>query len=267
MKAVLENSFRILLFMAFVAFSVVAVWHSIESDSGTAVFMFLGAAFLSLVFAYLMRFKRFEIKALGITGELWENKQEEAEDVIRRLQKISPALAACSYSALAGIGRFSGAISKEDRYLMAAELTRQLEDVGVPAEEIEVSRKHFDGLMLVDMSTPIWNRIRERLREIESELAKGTKNISSPIKADDPKWLEHVERSRSIQGEIQRLAAARSDIRRGNKDVVDRIRDFLDNSDYFDQDASAAIMDNAENEIQDIQAYIADQEPPKCVTD
>lgn len=246
---------KALLFLSGISFfAYVAFLLSLEDKSAEAT-VAAGAGSLLLIFAFLSSFKKF--KVLGVEGELWEDKQKEAEKLIAQLKAISPSLAAVSYTSLAGIGRFSEAVPSDEKFKLAVELTTKLQEIGVDTSDIEIARKHFDRLFLYDMASPIWKSYHDILRA-EQEAANAAQNaIARPIDPNNEDYNLAIERSRKIATAIQEFREIRERSLNDNADVLERIEKFATESEYVTDAQKKATEAEHSILIRNIRSYIA----------
>ena len=69
-----------------------------------------GAGVISILFFYLSRFKK--IEAFGVKAEAWDQKMQEAAELIDRLQGLSAAVAGPLFTIVARMGRWDASSRK-----------------------------------------------------------------------------------------------------------------------------------------------------------
>lgn len=162
-----DNMLRWVILATCLALTSVGVYLVLVDKVAAATLCF-GAAFVFLIFVYLTRFKKFS--GFGITGELWEDKQQEAADLIYKLNKMAFAYARPIVSLAAFTGRWSSGFTRRDRFKILEDVLESLRMNGAQQDEIEKARLDFDRMVAVDLMIPIMMVIDKFCNEHSSKL-------------------------------------------------------------------------------------------------
>lgn len=124
-------------------------FHLIYNDKITNAAVVFGLGFLSFIYANLSRFKRF--KGLGFEGELWEDKQREAADLIDRLKSVvSIYTHELVLSKVVG-GRWVDEVDWEGHWRLYDDLTSQHAALGQKIDFTSL-KKRMDDYFLCDLT-------------------------------------------------------------------------------------------------------------------
>jgi hypothetical protein len=149
-----------------------------ENNTGATICIVAGL--LVLVFVYLSRFRKFS--GLGFTGELWDDKQKEAAELIERLKLTSFAYARPVISLAGFVGRWTDGFSRRDRFTILEEIVQLMKVNGASDAQIADARKDFDRLVAVDLVIPIKKLIDKFVSQSADEFEKGMRSkFGSPI--------------------------------------------------------------------------------------
>jgi hypothetical protein len=147
--------------------------------------IFSAAAIFALIFAFLAKFKRF--KGLGIEAELWEEKMEEAEQLIGRLR----TLALSSYRPIAQL------VAKTGRPLSKGLSRREMHDVTEALSSHMKSYKGIEPHEINEVLRPLYLRVESEICSViaggirtclvmnANPLRKEAGQIPSPIEGDN----------------------------------------------------------------------------------
>jgi hypothetical protein len=127
-------------------------------NSTTDAAVIFGLGFLSFIFANIARFKRF--KGFGIEGELWENKQQEAADLIERLRDVVTIYTRELVLGKVKAGRWGPRSKWKDHWALYDELITQHAELG---QKIDFSslKNEIDTYFLFDMTRSEISKIRD----------------------------------------------------------------------------------------------------------
>jgi hypothetical protein len=162
-----DKVLRWTVFAACLALSIVGVCLILVDKVAGAALCF-GASFVFLIFVYLARFKKFS--GFGITGELWEDKQQEAAELIHKLNKMAFAHARPIVSLAAFIGRWSSGFTRRDRFKILEDVLESLKMNGAQPDDIAKARSDFDRMVAVDLIVPITSAIDKFFNAYDANL-------------------------------------------------------------------------------------------------
>lgn len=128
-----------------IGFSVYFIFKGEITDAAIV----FGLGFLSFIFANLARFKRF--KGLGFEGELWEDKQKEAADLIERLKSVVSIYTHEVVMARVADGRWQDEIDWEGHWKLFDDLTSRHAELGQKID-FTLLKKKIDDYFLLDLS-------------------------------------------------------------------------------------------------------------------
>lgn len=150
--------------LAFLALSLFKVYEDKVVEAGGIALI----AVMCLVFSNLTRFKRF--KGLGFEGELWEDKQKEAADLIDRLKNVVSIYTREVIMSNVKRGRWSDGEGWKSRWTLYDDLVTQHADLG---QKIDFSdlKYQMDTYFLFDMCM-IDNTLQRSIMKAE-EKARG----------------------------------------------------------------------------------------------
>lgn len=231
-------------------------YEKIQSSS-----ILFGAGIIVLIFSFLSRFKRF--KGLGIEGELWEDKQEEAEQLINNtkenIEKLKNSVSTISeiaYTSLASIGRLNP-VPKEYKLSATDKLDKNLKELNFTKEEILEVKHYLNFLITFDLASKLVNEIKLILAKLSTEENKKLTDYPSPTQANDTVYKQLIEDRKSISNEIEK-AKLLTDIHavQGFHDIVEQISSFLSESPYFSDDEIEVFKNENEDRFLDLEHFV-----------
>lgn len=145
----------------FAVFGLVLFFKCFElvfANKITDAAVIFGLGFLAFIFANIARFKRF--KGLGFEGELWEDKQKEAADLIERLRDVVSIYTREVVLGKVKAGRWGPSSNWKDRWALYDDLITRHSELG---QKIDFSslKKEIDDYFLFDMTSPQISKIRD----------------------------------------------------------------------------------------------------------
>jgi hypothetical protein len=170
-----ERCFLFLISLIFLAFSIKFFLNS-EIAGATASFVMF---FLCLIYANVSRFKRF--KGLGFEAELWEDKQQEAADLIDRLKNIVQVYTREIIMSKVMSGRWGGASAWPDRWALYEELVGQHDTLGQKIDFLPLKEKVY-RVMVFDAVNSLSSKIQPALTKAFSDANNAiSKEFGDPI--------------------------------------------------------------------------------------
>ena len=124
---------RTILFISAISLLTLGAFLAYKNNTGSATSAF-GFGILVLFFAFIHEFQKF--KGFGIEAELRE-KIREADDTIKKLRDIALPLAAINLRMLNRLGRWSGPISRKDRFEFVDSIGKELKGLGISDRQLD----------------------------------------------------------------------------------------------------------------------------------
>jgi len=172
-------------------FTFVFLWTG-QITSASAVF---AMSFFSFFYSNLARFKKF--KGLGFEAELWEDKQQEAANLIDRLKSVVTVYTREIVMNNVMRGRWGGAESWQKRWDLLHELEGRHSELG---QQIDFSDlKHdVESVFIFDLCSPLASSVRQSIETAKADAAKSlSARFGSPV-TDLDGWNKSHEALRSI---------------------------------------------------------------------
>lgn len=178
-KWLLANWERVLFVVVGLAF-LGSSFYLIYFEKVTEAAAVFGLGFLSFIYANVSRFKRF--KGLGFEAELWEDKQQEAADLIERLREVVSIYTREVILGKVTAGRWSGKSDWAGRWKLYDDLKTQHNTLGQKIDFTGV-KKVMDDYFLFDMSLPEINKIQQATNKGKNAAREKIANeFGSPIR-------------------------------------------------------------------------------------
>ncbi len=159
-------------------FFVSSVGAALFGNSSGAGVLVVGLA-LCLVFLFLSRFKRF--KGFGLEAETWEDKMDEADRVIARLDHLAMTMAEITYRQLSRSGHFGAAFHACELQRYVDQLDKTLLDAGIDAERIEELKRPVHRINMFDIFSDASKEIWEYLEDLKTARREPMKKFSGPL--------------------------------------------------------------------------------------
>ncbi|MBI5426780.1 MAG: hypothetical protein HZA02_00705 [Nitrospinae bacterium] len=134
-----------------------------ENQTGSAATYTV--AIICLIFVFLSKFKRF--KGLGLEAEMWEDKMEEANVLIEKLQALAIATAQPILKIVTRIGYWDSSFSSSELEEVKNEYSKIFREMGVSLDRIPDLGKTMDDSI-------------EKMKQHEQEQANKKKGQASP---------------------------------------------------------------------------------------
>jgi len=207
----LDNSLRIILFIAAIILFGFGIYMSLNNNGVNAIATY-GAGISCLIFVYLSSFQSFE--GLGIKAKLLDQKIEESDAVIKRLQNMLVLIAGMLFSLGARMGRLGSGMPRSDRYHLTEEIEKELLANGVPAEKLEIAKSDLHRFNTIDLYYLIFKDLRkfasEKHQVLRNELGTKLSEKNSPNKILDANKIESKIKSiENLQEKLEALISLR----------------------------------------------------------
>jgi hypothetical protein len=218
-----------------------------------------GAAILSLLFAFLSRFKRF--KGFGIEGEMWDQAQERAGQLSEMLQtrldaidRVLVSMATVAFSALSSSGRM-GPLPRRRIAEHVDQLDRDLREAGLPAERIEEAKTEYYRHVAFDLARPIYSAILEELVAVSRSVSEAMAQFRQPIDAKDPQHQALVAQHRAI-GEAQHQLRSILENFRDYETLLARLEQFLETTAVIDSTKKVSLRSTIKDHVADLKHFV-----------
>ncbi|WP_051442621.1 hypothetical protein [Mesorhizobium sp. WSM3626] len=215
-KWFLVNWERVLFVVVGLAF-LSTCFYLIFAEKVTEAAVVFGLGFLSFIYANVARFKRF--KGLGFEAELWEDKQQEAADLIERLKNVVSIYTREIIMSKVTEGRWGGKPKWQSHWALYDELAEQHDQLG---QKIDFSalKKSMDDYFLFDLCELPTDRLTKILWDERAKVRQMiSKEFGSPISDADG----HGKRIRQLNETEFRIVDAFEISKNGNlaQDTLD----------------------------------------------
>ena len=196
-----------------------------NTESATSVF---GSGILVLFFAFIHEFQKF--KGFGIEAELRE-KIREADDTIKKLRDIALPLAVINFKMLNRLGRWSGPISRKNRFEFVNTIGKELKELGIPdsqLDELNAETHTFnENDLLHEIGSAIYSVFKVKIDQIQLDIkeplqGKGALDPNAMIKLNEKNSIHQnlVDTVNEITSNIRLMG---EDWRKnGNPDLLEK---------------------------------------------
>lgn len=157
-------------------FSGYQLWLSDEAAFATL----FAVAFFCFFYANISRFKKF--KGLGFEAEFWEDKQQEAADLIDRLKAIVGIYSKEMILSKAMMGRFSSGNRWPEVWSLFDTVSAQHNKLGAKID-FAPAKRELDDLFLFDLLMPAYREVQKTLQAAQTRVReKIHAEFGSPVK-------------------------------------------------------------------------------------
>lgn len=190
----IEILIRTLILFIALSFFGISVYFTFM-DNFKAMVAFLTMGMLCLILVLLSRFKRF--KGFGFEAELWESKQEEAEQIIVLLRSLAITVSRQILTLSSRAGRIHSATPRDELFALRDNIDQILVKANVPASERENVASEFYRYTAIDMIHNIFDKITKNIGDKKIDSSQSPAKIKSDIKtaiqiANDPKVIDFI---------------------------------------------------------------------------
>jgi len=166
-----------------------AIWFGVEGHVGTMATAIM-AGLACLFFSHITKFKR--IKMTWFEAELWDDKQEEAAQLIDRLNHLAAATAHPIYSMLAVQNDIFGVIGEEEVDAMVAEIDQTLLRAGISQADMNRLKDDVHRSKVRSSIRPMSNLIKSKTTVWGNELMAKVGEFSQPFSSEDAVTVEEL---------------------------------------------------------------------------
>jgi hypothetical protein len=221
-----------------------------RGDAPAAATIYVAAVFC-LVFAFLSQFKKFS--GLGFAGETWEQKMQEADELISRLRGLAAVIAEPVFIAMARLGRWDSHLTRQERYDISTKLEAELSRNGVYREDIDQARKELDRVNTFDMAKPLFDAVYRKIQEKVDERRRAVDAFPQPITAQD----EHATAAQQwLEATKAQLMFARMDRIKPFTTLPNVFLERLTTRPVLTHEERIALREQCREEIDDLQYYV-----------
>lgn len=219
---------------------VLMIWGGVLVSVGNNLaWMIFSAGGFCLFFAFLSRFKR--IKGLWLAAELWEDKMEEAEEVIKSLQSLSVAVSKPIISAITRMGRWDSGMPRREKLDTVKQFENILRGHNVPEDKIDEALQDWHRFNTRDLAAPIVDDMRthisERIKRVRAEMTS----------SEEPSELTRLVK---ISGEIKNIYGMDTP-----EKIMDMFEKTLGDDACFPGDEREIFFNAHKEEIEDLRYY------------
>ena len=208
---------RTILFISAISLLTLGAFLAYKNNTGSATSAF-GFGILVLFFAFIHEFQKF--KGFGIEAELRE-KIREADDTIKKLRDIALPLAAINLRMLNRLGRWSGPISRKDRFEFVDSIGKELKGLGISDRQLDElnSETHIfnENDLLHEVGVGIYSVLKEKNDRAQLDMDNAMMNMKEPLQgkgALEPSAMIQLTEKTSIhQKLVETVTRLQSDIR------------------------------------------------------
>lgn len=152
-------------------------------------------AFFSFFYSNLARFKKF--KGLGFEAELWEDKQQEAANLINRLKSVVSVYTREIVMNNVMRGRWGGDESWRKRWDLLTELEGQHAALGQDIDFTDL-RNEVESVFIFDLCSPLSSTVRQSIEAAKAEASKAaTVRFGNPV-TDSEGWNLYHQQLRAV---------------------------------------------------------------------
>ena len=148
-----------------------AIDSSVGNVSGGAACF---AAGILLVLLFSFDVKKFNV--FGLAAELRE-KISEADKILDTLRGISLPISEIAINTASQAGRYDSVVPRKKLYDFVNSISKELEGMGVKAEEIERVREAWYLATSIDMALPVHTEIQKQIHAYHSQAIQKNEDI------------------------------------------------------------------------------------------
>jgi hypothetical protein len=176
--------------------SILAGVHAGVSDRVAAAGVLFAAGIVLSLLSNLHRVESF--KAFSVEAKLrtLDYKIDEADRLLSQIRGASVLMAEISFQMIARIGRFGGAVPKDEALELSDKLIAQLRSCGATGRQIEECMKPWKRINVWDMSRPLFDAVKHLVDLKQQAFREQSAAIPQPINASNPEYIRITEESR-----------------------------------------------------------------------
>ncbi|WLH64839.1 hypothetical protein [Pseudomonas sp. FP2300] len=158
----------------------------------------LGAGLLFLFSATIERFESLKGMSLEVTTRKLDDKIHEASEVVKELKQLAEISGHTLSLLAARVGRWGGSFTFEESYLLAQQVRDNLTSLKCEKNTITHALNPWVTVVIADLGRKLLAPVTEELNALEQQLRRERDKIPQPIKADDPAYLELVQKINAL---------------------------------------------------------------------
>lgn len=163
----------------------------------------LGAGLLFLFSATIERFESLKGMSLEITTRKLDDKLHEASKVVKELKQLAEISGHTLSLLAARVGRLSGPFTFEESYHLAQQVRDNLTSLECEKTTINHALSPWVNILMIDLGQKLLRPVTEELNTLERKLRGERDKTPSPIKPDDPEFLELTRRINMISSHLR----------------------------------------------------------------
>ncbi len=234
------------------ALFVVGSILSLRTEPASATVTYAAAIFC-LIFAFLSRFKKF--KGLGIEAELWEQKQQEAVELIEKMRSIAETAAEQLVNLSVRTGRADVTTPRREFAELVKKIEVTLSSVGVDQARREQIKHPYYKITAVEMAQEVTEKIDGAIQQkINDQQAKVNKfgSTVSPDKKDaydkEVARLSQIKRQKVDWGGILSNAPG--------PEIVSTLEGAIDAADCLSADEKDKLRADLSERVDDLKYWV-----------
>lgn len=220
--------------------------HLSLSDKVTNATATYGAGVICLIFVYLSSFQSFE--GLGIKAKLLDQKIEESEAVIKKLQKTLILMASTLFSLSSRSGRLDAGMSRIERYRLVEEIEKEFLGNGISKEDIDAAKNDWHRFVTIDLLSPIYKSLQNIISKKQSELMVELQSKFGLPEIEEVKLRSHD--SWEFERNLKELFKIKD-----YKSIPEKLKEIVDSCIALSEKEKEDIYKNLKEEISDIEYY------------
>jgi hypothetical protein len=234
--------------------SVVVMGYQDKVGAETATYT---AAVLCLVFAFLPEFKKF--KGLGIEAELLDKKIEETDNLLKQLRDITAPMSEMLISSTARAGRLGSAMPRSQKYELMQRIETELKKCGVDEEQLEKTKQDWHFYNIFDLSSPIFEKIQNKLQPIQQEREKKLREFKQPIAPDkQDEYKQLIDNRNEVSKEMDKFRDLRQ--LKNQRNLAKKITKEIEESENLSTLEKQELNSEIEEELRDLEHYTKHKE-------
>lgn len=186
------------------------VCRVIANDITSASALF-AMAFFSFFYSNISRFKRF--KGLGFEAELWEDKQEQAQEVLERLETVFQILTKQALLAKIGSGRFHPGPDWSENWSLVEQFRTANADLGFDGGIAEI-KSRMDAQFAFDVAvTSVQNILAPAVQRAKNATAQKRRELEKEQGRDSAELKRLNDLLASCPSEPGRLSKVQNPVK------------------------------------------------------
>jgi len=246
---------RWIILILSISLFVSGVVLSFQGDTRSAIATY-SAGIISLFFVFLTQFKKF--KGFGFEGELWEDKMEEAEELIKGLRSLSVAVSKPIISTIIRMGHWGGALSNKDKLDMVKQIESALKDNNIPGDKVEEALRDWHRFNVGGLTGLILRDISDYLNKKREPIEAKRASIPTPINPSDPEFIKCIEDLRTIGEAASKIKPIYS--METPEAFLQGFESILNDPNIFSEGERNDFIQTHKEEIEDLKYYVKNKQ-------